>query len=228
MTKLPPSLQTRLLEQVELLGDEHQATSLETPLRPDAWELSPQTKMERIEANFREILHTLGLDLTDDSLQGTPRRVAKMFVEEVFAGLNPDQKPEARLFENKFRYHQMLVERNITLRSFCEHHFLPVIGVAHVAYVPRSGVIGLSKINRIVEYYARRPQVQERLTRQIAEELQQVLDTEDVAVLIDAKHYCVLMRGIEDQSSSTITAEYRGSFQDADQRSEFLKYVYAD
>jgi GTP cyclohydrolase I len=172
-------------------------------------------------------MHTLGLDLTDDSLQGTPRRVAKMLVSEIFSGLNPEKKPEIRLFQNTYRYQNILLEKNISFRSFCEHHFLPVIGEAHVAYIPKNGVIGLSKINRIVDYYARRPQVQERLTRQIAEELEQALGTPDVAVLLDAKHFCVMMRGIEDQTSSTITAEYRGCFQEAERKNEFLRYIHS-
>jgi GTP cyclohydrolase I len=225
MSRLPDELK-RTFEEFEHLGDCHQSTNLETPIRADAWELSSETKIDRIEEHFREIMHTLGLDLTDDSLQGTPKRVAKMLVREVFSGLNPERKPEIRLFQNTYRYQNILLEKNISLRSFCEHHFLPIIGEAHVAYVPKNGVIGLSKINRIVDYYARRPQVQERLTRQISEELEQVLETPDVAVLIDAKHFCVLMRGIEDQTSSTITTEYRGCFQEPARKEEFLRYIH--
>jgi GTP cyclohydrolase I len=228
MTQRPPHWSPETLEQLEALGDAHLTSSLETPMRPDAWELSPETKIERIEQHFAEIMHIIGLDLTDDSLQGTPRRVAKMLVQEVFAGLNPDNHPDAKLFENKFRYQEMLVEKNITFKSFCEHHFLPVVGQAHVAYIAQNGVIGLSKINRIVDFYARRPQVQERMTRQIAEELQNVLETEDVAVLAEAKHFCVLMRGIEDHTSTTVTAEYRGVFQTDTKRQEFLQYVQTD
>ena len=211
MSRLPEEL-NRSFEQFEILGDCHHSTSLETPMRADAWELSSETKIQRIEEHFREIMHTLGLDLKDDSLQGTPRRVAKMLVSEIFSGLNPEKKPEIRLFQNTYRYQNILLEKNISFRSFCEHHFLPVIGEAHVAYIPKNGVIGLSKINRIVDYYARRPQVQERLTRQIAEELEQALGTPDVAVLLDAKHFCVMMRGIEDQTSSTITANIEDAF----------------
>ena len=172
-------------------------------------------------------MHTLGLDLKDDSLQGTPRRVAKMLVSEIFSGLNPEKKPEIRMFQNTYHYQNILLEKNISFRSFCEHHFLPIVGEAHVAYIPKNGVIGLSKINRIVDYYARRPQVQERLTRQIAEELELALGTPDVAVLLDAKHFCVMMRGIEDQTSSTITAEYRGCFQEPERREEFLRYIHS-
>jgi len=224
MSRLPEEL-NRSFEEFEILGDCHHSTSLETPMRADAWELSSETKIQRIEEHFQEIMQTLGLDLTDDSLQGTPRRVAKMLVSEIFSGLNPEKKPEIRLFQNTYRYQNILLEKNISFRSFCEHHFLPVIGEAHVAYIPKNGVIGLSKINRIVDYYARRPQVQERLTRQIAEELEQALGTPDVAVLLDAKHFCVMMRGIEDQTSSTITAEYRGCFQGAERKNEFLRYI---
>ena len=226
MSRLPEEL-NRSFKQFEILGDCHHSTSLETPMRADAWELSPETKIQRIEEHFREIMHTLGLDLKDDSLQGTPRRVAKMLVSEIFSGLNPEKKPEIRLFQNTYRYQNILLEKNISFRSFCEHHFLPIIGEAHVAYIPKNGVIGLSKINRIVDYYARRPQVQERLTRQIAEELELALGTPDVAVLLDAKHFCVMMRGIEDQTSSTITAEYRGCFQEPVRREEFLRYIHS-
>jgi len=209
----------------DAMGDHHIATSIETPLRKDAFELTDNQKMEIISEKFREILETLGLDLTDDSLRGTPHRVAKMFVREIFYGLNPENKPHISVFENKFRYNEMLVEKDITVQSFCEHHFLPIIGKAHVAYISSGQVIGLSKINRIVDYFARRPQVQERLTVQIAGELKKVLKTEDVAVLIDAKHLCVSCRGIQDDTSSTVTAEYSGKFIDRATREEFLKYV---
>ncbi|HOI48123.1 MAG TPA: GTP cyclohydrolase I FolE [Prolixibacteraceae bacterium] len=209
----------------DAMGDHHIATSIETPLRKDAFELTDNQKMEIISEKFREILEALGLDLTDDSLRGTPHRVAKMFVREIFYGLNPENKPHISVFENKFRYNEMLVEKDITVQSFCEHHFLPIIGKAHVAYISSGQVIGLSKINRIVDYFARRPQVQERLTVQIASELKKVLKTEDVAVLIDAKHLCVSCRGIQDDTSSTVTAEYSGKFIDRATRDEFLKYV---
>jgi GTP cyclohydrolase I len=181
--------------------------------------------MEIIEDKFKDIMETMGLDLTDDSLQGTPHRVAKMFVKEIFYGLNPDNKPKVSVFENKFKYGEMLVEKNINMNSTCEHHFLPIVGKAHVAYFSSGQVIGLSKINRIVDYFARRPQVQERLTVQIANELKQVLKTDDIAVVIDAKHMCVSSRGIQDESSTTLTAKYSGKFKDKLVREEFLRYL---
>jgi GTP cyclohydrolase IA len=205
--------------------DFHFATSVETPLRPDAFSISDQEKMDRIEDHFRQIMDIMGMDLKDDSLRGTPRRVAKMFVKEIFAGLDPANKPSISLFDNKFDYRQMLVERDIKLHSFCEHHFLPIYGKVHVAYIASGKVIGLSKLNRIVEYYARRPQVQERLTRQIAEELKQVLQTDDVAVYVDAKHMCVQSRGIEHEASSTVTSEYSGKFLKDTVRAEFLQAI---
>jgi GTP cyclohydrolase IA len=205
--------------------DDHMMSSLETPLRPDAFDLPDAEKIIIIERHFREIMHTMGLDLTDDSLAGTPLRVAKMYVQEIFSGLHPDNKPVIRRFENKYRYKQMLVERDITVYSSCEHHFVPIIGKAHVAYMPNEHVIGLSKLNRIVHYYARRPQVQERMTMQIANELKQALKTEDVAVLIEADHLCVMSRGVNDVSSSTITAEYSGLFEQEQYRNEFLSHI---
>ncbi|MGE5393691.1 MAG: GTP cyclohydrolase I FolE [Candidatus Saccharibacteria bacterium] len=209
----------------DLLGDNHVATSLDTPLREDAFKLSDEQKMDLIEDKFRDIMNILGLDLNDDSLNGTPHRVAKMFVKEIFSGLNPANKPKISVFENKFKYGEMLVEKNINVNSTCEHHFLPIVGKAHVAYISSGEVIGLSKINRVVDYFARRPQVQERLTVQIANELKRILKTEDVAVVIDAKHLCVSSRGIKDESSSTITADYGGLFKDPHRRDEFLKYI---
>lgn len=210
---------------LELVDDDHGWSSLKTPLRKDAFALSDQEKIEAISDKFRDIMEILGLDLTDDSLQGTPLRVAKMYVTEVFQGLNPTNKPEIRLFENKYRYGQMLVERNITLHSYCEHHFVPILGKAHVAYYSSGKVIGLSKINRIVKYYAKRPQVQERLTEQIARELKDTLQTEDVAVLIDADHMCVATRGVEDAGSSTTTAHYSGRFLQEEAKAEFLRHI---
>ena len=207
------------------IGDNHIATSIETPLRKDAFKMSDELKMQIIEDKFRDIMDTLGLDLNDDSLKGSPKRVAKMFVNEIFYGLNPANKPSISVFENKFKYGEMLVERNINLNSFCEHHFLPIVGKAHVAYFSSGQVIGLSKINRIVDYFARRPQVQERLNVQIANELKNVLKTDDVAVVIDAKHLCVSCRGIQDESSSTVTADYSGKFKGKSVREEFLKYL---
>lgn len=207
-------------------ADAHLASALRTPLRPDAFALSNDEKIDGIEEHFRHIMDLLGLDLTDDSLKGTPRRVAKMYVNEWFRGLDPENRPEVRLFDNRYDYHRMLVERDITLFSCCEHHFVPIIGKAHVAYLPAGNVVGLSKLNRVVQYYARRPQVQERLTRQIAEELKQALHTDDVAVLIEADHLCVMSRGVNDTSSSTITAEYGGAFgEDEKLRSEFLRLI---
>jgi GTP cyclohydrolase I len=203
----------------------HVGASLRTPLRTDAFDLGDDLKIELIAKHFAEIMHILGLDLADDSLQGTPRRVAKMYVKEVFEGLNPKLKPVARLFENKYQYNQMLVERDITLFSYCEHHFVPIIGKAHVAYIPKDHVIGLSKLNRIVQYFARRPQVQERLTMQIANEFKSILQTEDVAVLIEADHLCVMSRGVQDATSSTITSEYGGLFRQDQYRNEFLSYI---
>lgn len=209
----------------EELDLEHYSSSEGTPLRADAFELSEQEKIARIESSVRDILDTLGMDLTDDSLQGTPRRVAKMFVNEIFGGLNPERKPDASTFENKYEYGEMLVEKNITLYSTCEHHLLPIVGRAHVAYISKGTVVGLSKMNRIVDYYARRPQVQERLTKQIVRELQAILGTEDVACVIDAKHLCVNSRGIRDVDSSTVTAEYGGAFRDEKQQRAFLDYI---
>lgn len=212
-------------EDFELVGDNHFFTSLDTPLRNDAFELSNQEKKERIEHHFRQIMETLGLDLTDDSLKGTPKRVAKMYVEEVFSGLDPANKPKAALFQNKYQYNEMLIEKDITLFSFCEHHFVPIIGKAHVAYFSNGKVIGLSKINRLVQYFAKRPQVQERLTMQIANELKAILETEDVAVVIDAKHMCVSIRGVEDSSSTTITSSFSGKFKQEFLRKEFLSFI---
>lgn len=207
---------------MDLQDDEHNFTGPETPMRPDAFVKSDAHKIVEIEYHFREIMELLGLDLNDDSLKDTPRRVAKMYVKEIFSGLNPANKPKVAVFENAYQYNQMLVEKDITLFSNCEHHFVPIIGKAHVAYVSSGKVIGLSKLNRIVQYYSRRPQVQERLTMQIGAELKNVLQTDDVAVLIEARHLCVSMRGIRDTSSVTITSFYDGSFKDDARRREFL------
>lgn len=210
---------------IDAIGDEHVGTSYDTPLREDAFRLDDQTKIEMIEKHFKSIMEIMGLDLTDDSLSGTPKRVAKMYIKEIFRGLNPANKPDIKLFDNKYQYNQMLVEKNITLYSNCEHHFVPIIGKAHVAYISSGKVIGLSKLNRIVQYYAQRPQVQERLNIQIANELKEILQTEDVAVVIEATHLCVSSRGIKDTQSSTVTAEYGGKFLDVDTRNEFLKHI---
>ncbi len=211
---------------VDEIGDEHIGTSHETPLREDAFELDEDIKIELIQKHFKEIMQIMGLDLTDDSLSGTPERVAKMYVKEIFSGLDPKNKPQVKLFENKYKYNQMLVEKDITVFSNCEHHFVPIIGKAHVAYISSGKVIGLSKINRIVQYFAKRPQVQERLTVQIGNELKTLLQTEDIAVVIDAEHLCVSSRGIQDTSSSTVTSFYSGKFSEENTKKEFLTYVY--
>lgn len=210
------------------MGDSHVSSSEDTPLRDDAFILSDEEKIHLIQANIRDIMVTLGLDLKDDSLKGTPNRVAKMFVNEIFSGLHPKRKPKSSTFQNKYKYGEMLVEKNITLYSTCEHHLLPIVGRAHVAYISNGTVVGLSKMNRIVDYFARRPQVQERLNIQIVRELQKVLNTEDVACVIDAKHLCVNSRGIKDIESSTVTAEYGGKFKDEAVRREFLDYINLD
>lgn len=206
-------------------GDDHFSASEETPLRKDAFALSDEEKIERITQNVRDILLTLGMDLDDDSLKGTPDRVAKMYVREIFGGLHPQRRPKSSTFRNKYKYGEMLVEKNITVYSTCEHHLLPIVGKAHIAYISNGSVVGLSKMNRIVDYYARRPQVQERMNIQIVRELQKVLGTEDVACVIDAKHLCVNSRGIRDVDSSTVTAEYGGKFRDEAVRREFLDYI---
>ena len=213
------------LENDDFHGDDHVGSSAQTPLRTDAFDLDDDQKIELIQEKVGEILHTLGMDLTDDSLKGTPKRVAKMFVKEIFSGLHPDNKPKASTFDNKYKYGEILVEKNITLYSTCEHHLLPIVGKAHVAYISNGTVVGLSKMNRIVQYYAQRPQVQERLTLQVVEELQKVLNTKDVACVIDAKHLCVNARGISDITSSTVTAEFGGVFKQRDKKQEFLDYI---
>ncbi|MEM8845631.1 MAG: GTP cyclohydrolase I FolE [Bacteroidota bacterium] len=214
-----------LEEQYEERGDGHIGSASETPIREDAFVLSDQEKIDKIQDSVRDIMFTLGLDLTDDSLQGTPKRVAKMFVKEIFGGLHPDRKPKSSTFDNKYKYGEMLVEKNIVVYSTCEHHLLPIIGRAHVAYISNGTVVGLSKMNRIVDYYAKRPQVQERLNIQVVKELKRVLGTEDVACVIDAKHLCVNSRGIRDIESSTVTAEYGGKFKEESVRREFLDYI---
>ncbi|HWS59890.1 MAG TPA: GTP cyclohydrolase I FolE [Flavobacterium sp.] len=210
------------------IGNNHIATSANNPLRADAFDLSDDKKIELIKKDVESILLTLGMDLTDDSMKGTPNRVAKMFVKEIFGGLNPSKKPSQSTFDNNYKYGQMLVEKNITLYSTCEHHLLPIVGRAHVAYISSGRVIGLSKMNRIVDYFAKRPQVQERLTMQIVQELQKALNTDDVACVIDAKHLCVNSRGIRDIESSTVTSEFGGKFKDEQTRREFLDYIKLD
>ena len=213
------------LENIDRIGDNHIGTSSDTPLREDAFILNSDEKIEIIRDDVLHIMETLGLDLTDDSLKGTPNRVAKMFVNEIFSGLDPKNKPKASTFENKYKYGEMLVEKNITVYSTCEHHLLPIVGRAHIAYISNGNVVGLSKMNRIVDYYAKRPQVQERMTIQIVRELQSVLNTDDVACVIDAKHLCVNSRGIRDIESSTVTSEFGGQFKDKEVRKEFLSYI---
>ena len=207
------------------IGDDHISSSDHTPLRADAFDRTDEEKIELIQKNVEDILNTLGMDLTDDSLKGTPKRVAKMFVKEMFGGLNPAKKPSASTFDNKYKYGEMLVEKNIVVYSTCEHHLLPIVGRAHVAYISNGTVVGLSKMNRIVDFYSKRPQVQERLTIQIVEELKRVLGTEDVACIIDAKHLCVNSRGIRDIESSTVTAEYGGAFKNENTCKELLNYI---
>ena len=213
---------------IDNIGDNHIGTSTNTPIRKDAFKLTNEQKIDVIKDDVRHIMETLGLDLTDDSLNGTPLRVAKMYVNEVFGGLNPEKKPKASTFQNKYKYGEMLVEKNITLYSTCEHHLLPIVGKAHVAYISSGTVVGLSKMNRIVDYFAKRPQVQERLTMQIVKELQDILNTDDVACIIDAKHLCVNSRGIKDITSSTVTSEFGGKFKEEKTKREFLDYIKLD
>ncbi len=215
----------KIRELIDEIGDNHVSGSAQTPLRDDAFCLSDTEKIQSIQKDFTNILHTLGMDMNDDSLKGTPTRVAKMFVKELFGGLSPDNKPKLSTFENNYKYGEMLVEKNITIYSTCEHHLLPIVGKAHVAYISNGRVIGLSKMNRIVDYYAKRPQVQERLTMQIVQALQEALGTEDVACIIDAKHLCVNSRGIKDIASSTVTSEYGGKFKDKSVKRELLDYI---
>jgi len=215
----------KLNQIIDEMGDNHASGSAQNPLREDAFSISEEEKIELIRKDFENILHTLGMDLSDDSLKGTPLRVAKMFVKEIFGGLNPERKPKLSTFDNNYKYGEMLVEKNITVYSTCEHHLLPIVGRAHVAYISKGKVIGLSKMNRIVEYYAKRPQVQERLNMQIVQALQEALGTEDVACIIDAKHLCVNSRGVGDIASSTVTSEFGGKFKDEAVRRELLDYI---
>ncbi|WP_025663164.1 GTP cyclohydrolase I FolE [Aquimarina megaterium] len=212
-------------KKIELIGDAHISNSIETPLREDAFEKSDNEKIKNIQHHFSEIMKELGLDLTDDSLSGTPYRVAKMYVKELFYGLAPKNRPKISTFDNKYGYQKMLVEHNITIDSACEHHFLPIIGTAHVGYIPKNKVVGLSKINRLVDYYSHRPQVQERLCLQILNDLQQTLETKDVIVVVNAKHLCVSSRGIKDKSSFTTTIEYGGQFIEPSLRNEFFGII---
>lgn len=218
-------MDNKTISEIESLGDEHQGSKLNIPLRVDAFEMDDDLKIELIAKHFKEIMHIMGLDLTDESLSGTPYRVAKMYIKEQFKGLSPENKPAPTLFENNFKYQEMLVEKDIGFFSTCEHHFVPIYGKAHLAYISSGKVIGLSKLNRIVDYYSKRPQVQERLTVEIAKELKAVLQTDDVAVVLDAKHLCVASRGIKDTSSATVTASYSGKFNDPATRAELFKYI---
>ena len=212
-------------ESIDKFDDDHLSASLTTPIRDDAFDMSDQEKISLIRDNVEKILYTIGMDLNDDSIKGTPDRVAKMFVNEIFSDLNTKNKPKSSTFENKYKYGEILIEKNITLYSTCEHHLLPIYGKAHVGYISNGNVVGLSKMNRIVDYFSRRPQVQERLTLQIVEELQKVLNTKDVACVIDAKHMCVNSRGINDISSSTITSEFGGKFKNKQTKREFLDFL---
>lgn len=215
-------------ERIEEIGENHIATSAKTPLRADAFAISDEEKIEKIQESVKDILQTLGMDLEDDSIKGTPKRVAKAFVNELFMGLNPKNMPSPSTFDNNYNYGEMLVEKNIVVYSTCEHHLLPIIGRAHVAYISNGKVIGLSKMNRIVEYFAKRPQVQERLTMQVVQAMQEALGTQDVACVIDAKHLCVNSRGIKDIESSTVTSEFGGKFKEKETRKEFLQYLQMD
>ena len=215
-------------EKIEEIGDNHVATSAKNPIRADAFDISDKEKIAKIQESVKDILQTLGMDLTDDSLQGTPKRVAKAFVNEIFMGLNPANMPKPSTFDNNYNYGEMLVEKNIVVYSTCEHHLLPIIGRAHVAYISNGKVIGLSKMNRIVEYFSKRPQVQERLTMQIVQAMQEALGTQDVACVVDAKHLCVNSRGIKDIESSTVTSEFGGKFKEKETRKEFLQYLQMD
>jgi GTP cyclohydrolase I len=216
------------LSEIEEIGENHIGTSTDTPLRKDAFSIKDEEKIKTIQKHVEGIMHTLGLDLNDDSLKGTPLRVAKMYVNELFAGLNDKHKPKMSTFDNKYKYGEMLVEKNITVYSTCEHHLLPIVGKAHVAYISSGRVVGLSKMNRIVDHFAKRPQVQERMTMQIVKELQKALNTEDVACVIDAKHLCVNSRGIRDIESSTVTSEFGGQFKNQNIKKEFLDYIKLD
>jgi len=212
-------------EKYDAVGENHIGTSRETPLRADAFNKSDDQKIEEISFHFKKIMEVLGLDLTDDSLSGTPHRVGKMYVKEIFSGLDPKNKPKISIFDNKYEYSKMLIESDITFNSSCEHHFLPIVGKAHIAYISSGKVIGLSKLNRIVQYYGRRPQVQERMTMQIFNELKNALQTDDVIVVIEAEHLCVSSRGVNDKSSKTTTIEYGGKFTDKDTQNNFFKML---
>ena len=214
-----------IVKKFEQDGDNHMMSDVRNLVSDDAFDLSDDEKVSIIQEYFKGIMLTLGLDLNDDSLQGTPYRVAKMYVKEMFQGLKPSEKPKISLFDNKYQYGKMLVEKNISFYSCCEHHFLPIYGKAHIAYISSGKVIGLSKLHRILNYYSKRPQVQERMTVQIFKDLKKVLNTEDVAVYIDAFHLCVSSRGIKDITSSTVTLESGGVFKEEKKWAEFMSIV---
>jgi GTP cyclohydrolase I len=215
-------------DKIIAMGEDHYSSSMENPMKEGAFDMSDDEKMEKIAKHFEAIMDIMGMDLTDDSLSGTPARVAKMYVKEIFSGLNPANEPAVSLFKNNYQYDGMLVEKDIELYSLCEHHFVPIVGKVHVAYFAKDHVIGLSKINRIVQYFAKRPQVQERMTMQIVAKLQDVLKTEDVACVVDAKHFCVCMRGVKDSSSTTVTSQFKGKFAEAEHKSEFLQHISSE
>jgi GTP cyclohydrolase I len=215
-------------EVTEILGDNHQMTSADSPIRSDAFVKTNDQKMQNIEKHFYDIMQELGLDMTDDSLQGTPHRVAKMFIQEIFSGLDPKNKPTVSTFDNEYHYDKMLVEANISFNSTCEHHFLPIFGKAHIGYISSGKVIGLSKLNRIVDYFSRRPQVQERLIMQIFNDLKVALNTENVIVVMEAKHLCVSSRGIKHESSFTSTIQYGGVFNEKEYRNDFFSMINSE
>lgn len=218
-SKCDPELGLRIEEYLTIKG-------VHTPTVEDALGVKEETKIKKIEKHFTEIMEVLGLDLKDDSLTDTPKRVAKMYVNEIFWGLKPENFPKCTVIENKMGYDEMVIEKDITLMSNCEHHFVTIDGKAHVAYIPKKHVLGLSKMNRIVEYFARRPQVQERIAEQIYHALSFILCTEDVAVVIEGVHYCVKSRGVEDHSSYTMTAKLGGCFKNEPEcRAEFMALI---
>lgn len=198
---------------------------LESPLLPESFVVPESEKVEKISYHFKEIMKILGLNVEDPSIKDTPKRVAEMYIYELFKGLDLTNKPEVRLFPNPYEYQEPVIQRNISVKSICEHHFIPFIGVAHVGYMPKEHVIGLSKLSRIVDFYSRRPQVQERLTEQIAFELKRILNTEDVFVIIEAEHFCVKIRGIQDQESITVTSHFSGIFQNPEMKSQIWQSI---
>lgn len=215
-------------EFTDIIGDNHQTTTDKSPLRDDAFEKSNEEKMINIEKHFFKIMEELGLDMTDGSLKGTPHRVAKMFIHEIFSGLDPKNEPKISVFENEYDYNKMLVEANISFNSTCEHHFLPIFGKAHVGYISSGKVIGLSKLNRIVDYFSRRPQVQERLIMQIFNFLKKALNTENVIVVMEGKHLCVSSRGIKHENSFTSTVQYGGIFNEKENRNDFFSLIKSE